>query len=448
MRIVPWVGVGLAFVTGPAAAATHSWTGNGATLNWSDPGNWSGGVPVNDPAGLHLVFGDDASGTHAMVQDIVGLQIASMSFDAFGGDGYVLDGIGFEVAGEVGVFGETHEIRVPVVLGGELFVSAGFPFGGVRFLGPITGPHGISNGGFLTLGGDNDFTGPVVLENGAELTVRHAHALGTARAGTSGLGTLRFEDYVYDPARIETIELTADPVASIPAVVEGAGTSVVENLFLGPTAFAAAINLDPGSRLDLLRLTSVPQVIEVNAPDATLRLPGPIEFDGLFMVGEGTLVVNGTGPTAHFGLSSLPPTMPPLMTGAGTIGGLLLGNADVSPGDPEGTLTIQGDLLFLGDSRLHIRLSPGPTSNRIVATGLVDLGNATLDVTRSFLPPIGTVFTFLTHGGNQVGQFAGLPNGAELLVMGQTYRIDYLPTAVTLTALDDLPVTLESFRIE
>jgi hypothetical protein len=443
MKTAFWAGLALALaVPTTGRGATHTWTGNGVSTNWSDAGNWSGGVPVNDPAGLHLVFPDDATGTHTMVQDLPGLAIASMTLFTFGGNPYVLSGLGFTLSGQIAAQSGVHDIHVPVTLGADLGVSTSAFQGGVRLLGPVSGSHGIAQNGYLTLAGDNDFTGPVSGSLGGVLTVRHAHALGSSGSPTALDGHVRFEDYVYDPARIETIWISGSSVG-----IEGAGTNSVENLNFGPTSFGVLVSLDSGSRLDVVHLNSVPAPIQVRAPDGTMRILGPSAFAHQLEVREGTLVVNGAMPTALIRVDSVPlPPEPARVSGSGTIGALTVVNGDVSPGDPLGILTVNGDVRFVGASTLRIELAPGP--DRIVAAGLVDLGNATLAVTRSFLPPLGTVFTLIAHNGNQAGQFAGLPNGATLQVMGQSFRIDYVPTAITLTALDELPIELESFLVE
>jgi hypothetical protein len=67
-----------------ATPATHTWTGAGATDNWSDAGNWSGGVPTSgEPGGTVVVFDTVVStrGTPASVQDIPGLVLDQLRFD-------------------------------------------------------------------------------------------------------------------------------------------------------------------------------------------------------------------------------------------------------------------------------------------------------------------------------------------------------------------------------
>ena len=68
----------LAAFSGTAQAQTRTWTGLGTTNNWSDGGNWSGGVaPVN---GAALVWGATSTARLSSNNDISGLSPASMSF--------------------------------------------------------------------------------------------------------------------------------------------------------------------------------------------------------------------------------------------------------------------------------------------------------------------------------------------------------------------------------
>lgn len=62
-------------------AATKTWTGGGSDRNWSTAGNWSpSGAPIDDD---DIIIGSDAD-TSATVNDIVGLSVNSITFNADG----------------------------------------------------------------------------------------------------------------------------------------------------------------------------------------------------------------------------------------------------------------------------------------------------------------------------------------------------------------------------
>src|SRR4051812_25288754 len=56
-----------------AGPATHTWTDLGATNNWSEAANWSGGVPTNNESGGAIVAFPRSDTT--MFQNIGGLVV-------------------------------------------------------------------------------------------------------------------------------------------------------------------------------------------------------------------------------------------------------------------------------------------------------------------------------------------------------------------------------------
>ena len=69
-------------VTHAAAAGTDTWTGLGATQNWSDAGNWNAGVPVN---GDTVVLPPNGNGSvvHWMAEDINGLTLSDLEIQGY-----------------------------------------------------------------------------------------------------------------------------------------------------------------------------------------------------------------------------------------------------------------------------------------------------------------------------------------------------------------------------
>ena len=141
----------------------------------------------------------------------------------------------------------------------------------------------------------------------------------------------------------------------------------------------------------------------VVSPGATLGVSGSITNSTLTVGSGGTLAGNG----------ALPATS---LTGA------TLQNTDVlSTGD----LSIQG-----GTAVFQIRIDfAGAYNNKIHTTGTVTLANPTLQLeVPAGLPVEGMPFLLIDNDGTDpvVGTFAGLPEGATLLVAGVPFQISYV----------------------
>ncbi len=121
------------------------------------------------------------------------------------------------------------------------------------------------------------------------------------------------------------------------------------------------------------------------------------------------------------------------LTAAGSIAVPAGGSINPGTAGSPGTLTA-GDVTFAAGSTFTVDLSTG-TSDRLTATGPLNLGGATLNlasVTGSVT--VGTVIT-IASGSSVTGTFASLANNATISVGGQAFRINYTGTAVTLTAV-------------
>lgn len=105
-----------------------------------------------------------------------------------------------------------------------------------------------------------------------------------------------------------------------------------------------------------------------------------------------------------------------------------------------------GAVTFTPGSAFVVNVNGGTAGSgydQLNSTGAVTLNGATLVLNAGYLPATGDTFTLITAAGGLTGTFAGLPEGATVLVSGQQYKIHYGPTAVTL-ALDvsDLSITV------
>ena len=125
----------------------------------------------------------------------------------------------------------------------------------------------------------------------------------------------------------------------------------------------------------------------------------------------GVLLVNNTSDS---GTGSGPVSVGSsgILAGAGTISGAVTNGGVVAPGANVGTLTVNNDVTFAGNSRLAIELS-GATADKLVIGGNLDLSpNDFLDVTGSGTGP----WVIATYSGLRSGTFDNVTSG---------YLVDY-----------------------
>ncbi|HMY73819.1 MAG TPA: putative Ig domain-containing protein, partial [Blastocatellia bacterium] len=122
-------------------------------------------------------------------------------------------------------------------------------------------------------------------------------------------------------------------------------------------------------------------------------------------------------------------TLSGAFTTSGTLGASAAG-AIISPGFSPGIIN-SGDLSLAAGTALNIELAssttPGAGYDQINVIGAVNLGGATLNATLGFAPPNGSSFFIIVNDGSDpvVGTFAGLPQGASLLIGGTPFQISY-----------------------
>ena len=99
---------------------------------------------------------------------------------------------------------------------------------------------------------------------------------------------------------------------------------------------------------------------------------------------------------------------------------------------PASTLAVNGSFSETASAALTIQIggtSASPTIGSITtaSTGTVTLAGS-LTVTSSVTPAVGSAFTIVNNEGSSAvsGTFAGLPEGAILMVNGMTFQISYV----------------------
>jgi hypothetical protein len=157
-----------------------------------------------------------------------------------------------------------------------------------------------------------------------------------------------------------------------------------------------------------------------NAGTVKIATGGTFSTSGAdYTQSAGTTIVDGLLSAANFNL------MGGLLTGAGTIQADVTNAATVEPGDPFGTLTIQGDYTQTATGVLLIQIGGRNRYGQLVVTGTATLGG-TLEVSlrNDYVPAVGTSIEILTFA-QYSGSFAtdvglGLPHRRSLTPVWDT----------------------------
>jgi len=139
-----------------------------------------------------------------------------------------------------------------------------------------------------------------------------------------------------------------------------------------------------------------------SAPSQALvvRLTGNNTYSGLTTVADGGLAVNGSIPGDVFVWGGV-------LGGSGRIGGSVLNQAIVSPGNSPGTLTIAGDYSQAASGFLVIQVASASVYDRLLVGGQAHLdGGVLIQYLNGFQFKRGDTFNFLTAAGGIFGQFS------------------------------------------
>jgi autotransporter-associated beta strand protein len=396
--VVLLLGVSLAALTsGAAFAATDTWNGSGTSVNWSDAGNWSAGVPganavlVINQSGANAPSNYDISQTFGSVTFDTGATITNAGSNTFGiaSGGFITDSASSAV---------TFASNLPVTLNGPatINVTAGsLTFGGgLTGTGPLTVNNSVGAGALVFLGsstysggttiatgalqlGDGinngTITGDTVVDTGATLafnegsTVTYAgNITGGGQMTVSGPGTVVLTGTANNYSGGTTIN-TGSMLQIGNDTLQGsiaAGGNIVDNGaldFHNATSFfqyggvisgTGTVALDQGT----LTFTNV----NTYSGGTTIGGAGTLQIGSASAVGglnqNGAIVDNGTLNFANIGASG--ETLSGGISGTGNLGiQLLAGN---------------GPLVLTGTNALT-----GSTSVINVTLGTLQIGNAT-----------------------------------------------------------------------
>ena len=152
-------------------------------------------------------------------------------------------------------------------------------------------------------------------------------------------------------------------------------------------------------------------------------LTGSNTYTGLTTVQNGALFVNGSivGNVAVAG---------GLLGGSGRIGGNVVNQAQVSPGNSSGTLTIGGNFTQTSAGSLLIQLASLTLYDKLAIGGKASLGGSLqVSLLNGFVPKKGDTFAFLTADGGVTGAFSSIDTGTLIKL-----NLRYEPTGLALVA--------------
>ena len=376
------------------AVATRTWTGLGATSNWSDAGNWDTGVPV---AGDEIEFPETAQRKSNVNNLAANTAFSTVRFE---GHGYAIGGNPLLVTAAIG--------HVP-------------PSGVNTISLNIGGPGAIlSEAGKLVLTGNNTFSGAVVIDGGI-LVAGSDSALGSAAGVTQ----------VLEGASLQLasgVDLGAE-------VVEVAGAGVGDDgavQSLGSETFIGTLWLQAPATIGVFAGTLVIGTLSQSTSNIgfTLVGGGKMQVEGDFFAGPG-YVENGNltwntdaqlfAHVAHHGL----------LRGTGLVSSIEVGGGIVWPGSgaAPGTLSVLGATTYAG-GYFKVDLdgpSAGTEYGQLVTSGLTLNPAATLlDIDLGYSPAPGQVFRIIANAGGAVqGAFHELPEGTTFNLGGHVFQISY-----------------------
>jgi hypothetical protein len=424
-------------------APTNTWSGAGASTNFSDNLNWA--APGLQPTpGAPIAFPSGPTNTTAN-NDLVGLRVGPMTFD--GSPSYSIGGnaIGLD-DGRVttGSFSGGHAINCPLTLFCDAVVNVSTLGSNLEFNGGVGGSFGMVKTGpsALILKSNISLSGQIALLQGA-IRVQSGAALNWNGTSLAPGSLLFFE---------------ANTTVPLPNFLNATGGSKIQLGSVVNVAFDSTVNFFNGTTtLAMLDGTS-------------LTFNGPVR-------GDGTVYIAPQGATA-FPVVTVnnyePSTSPTFSPAPGAIlvldgtypnsdvalnGGKLMGTGsfrslngfgEVAPGHSPGILSLGGNATLFGGSTITVELNgttPGAGYDQLIVAGTASIGSMSLNVSVGYGPTFGDTFT-IVQAGALTGTFSGHPDNSTFSASGQLLRINYTATSVVLTALGPVPVELQSFSLE
>ncbi|MBN2581162.1 MAG: autotransporter-associated beta strand repeat-containing protein [Pirellulales bacterium] len=421
--------------------STIYWTGNNS-IDWSDPYNWSGGIPTSS---------DDVVMLHDYATINVDLltnpEIKSMTFSY----GSSITGNQFTVNNALNANGTTALISAKVNLLGTvtMLVTSGEP--GLRISGNISGSGGIikTGAGPLTISSSyNTYTGSTTINSGT-LTLRGTNAIANSSSVSINNSTLEIEGYNNSTGPITSykslITGTTGVLSStaytfnggtVSAILGGSGAVTINstvtlnrsNTYTGGTTIKGILTINSDSALGAI--PSTPQI------NVTFPVYGNLRADDDLILNANRGISIANNFEAFIETQGHTITINGPISGGGRLGksweGMLTlsaTNSSYSGGTRiyEGTLSVTSDgalgavpdtaqtnIIFWGNSALQAGANISLNANRNIS------------LRTGYIATIDTQEYSMTIGGTISGEGAVTKNGAGTLTLGgaNTYSGD------------------------
>jgi autotransporter-associated beta strand protein len=443
---------GLASVTSSpltiSPANQRHWTGGGGSnTNWSLGVNWLENIAPT--AGNDLFFPDGALTFNPNDDLAASFSVHSINFTGAKGGYDLLGSNGITLtAGIIGNAGINKVDLAGITLQGSqifqpnsstLAVSSAIalnsftltldgsvaPTGNDTLSGVISGAGAIikSNSSLWLVSGNNNFTGPVTINNGT-LAINNSNSLGAAtngvavNPGDTGTGSLQVFSHV---SIAQPLAINGNGNDLSPGAIDIRDTTL--NDTFGP-----------------ITLGSAASIVSANIGVNTLTLNGAIQNGGfdLSIVGAGgfttvvtpTTTIAGVGHVLNFGSIFTGTTAPGSITSP-----LNINQGTLSPGagGTPGTLNASDVNFGIGTNFNPTlgnfnNLLPNDGTSLLNSTGSVNLSGSNLNLSfqNGFVPDPSKSYVVIQATGSINGTFNGLPDGAPLTVNGQHFLVRYI----------------------
>ncbi|MEO4048091.1 autotransporter domain-containing protein [Pseudomonas sp. CAU 1711] len=284
----------------------------------------------------------------------------------------------------------------------------------VTLASALSGVGGLTKagGGTLLLNAVNGYSGTTRLENG------------TLRQGLAG-GLVGGGAYVIDGGVLDLngFDLTMASLSGSGGSLS-LGTAQLTVNQASDSSFAGAIGGSGGL---------------VKSGGGTLTLTGSSGYTGATLVNGGTLLVNGSL------VSPVQVASGGTLGGTGSVGVVVVdGGGILAPGNSIGTLTVNGNLAFNGNSVYQVEVDPAGNSDRIVVTGQASLAGTVQVLAGQGSYALGTTYSILSSGSPLLGQFDAVTSNLAFLDPSLSYSsnevfLTLLRNDVTLVSLAQTP---------